>query len=101
LPEVDIMIPFTPGMDALIRSKLSPSTALDAMTTGRRYGGVDALAAGLVTAVAGETDVVPSAMDLVQPLAGKDPKTLGTIKSRMFASVVESLADRKASKLGA
>jgi enoyl-CoA hydratase/carnithine racemase len=100
LPEVDIMIPFTPGMDALIRSKVSPSTAVDAMTTGRRYGGVDALAAGLVTAVAGETDVVPSAMDLVQPLAGKDPKTLGTIKARMFASVVEALGDRGANKLG-
>lgn len=100
LPEVDILIPFTPGMDALIRSKLSPAAAVDAMTTGRRYGGVDALAAGLVTAIAGETDVVPSAMDLVQPLVGKDPKTLGTIKARMFASVVEALGDRQASKLG-
>jgi enoyl-CoA hydratase/carnithine racemase len=100
LPEVDILIPFTPGMDALIRCKLTPSAAVAAMTTGRRYGGVDALAAGLVTAVAGETDVVPSAMDLVQPLAGKDPKTLGTIKARMFASVVSALADRQANKLG-
>jgi enoyl-CoA hydratase/carnithine racemase len=100
LPEVDILIPFTPGMDALIRCKLTPSAAVGAMTTGRRYGGVDALAAGLVTAIAGETDVVPSAMDLVQPLAGKDPKTLGTIKARMFASVTTALADRQANKLG-
>jgi enoyl-CoA hydratase/carnithine racemase len=100
LPEVDILIPFTPGMDALIRCKLTPSAAVGAMTTGRRYGGVDALAAGLVTAVAGETDVVPSAMDLAQPLAGKDPKTLGTIKARMFASVVSALSDRQANKLG-
>ena len=100
LPEVDILIPFTPGMDALIRSKLTPSAAIEAMTTGRRYGGADARAAGLVTAVAGETDVVPSAMDLVQPLAGKDPTTLGTIKARMFASVVSALADRQAIKFG-
>jgi Delta3-Delta2-enoyl-CoA isomerase len=100
LPEVDILIPFTPGMDALIRCKLTPSAAVGAMTTGRRYGGVDALAAGLVTAVAGETDVVPSAMDLVQPLAGKDPKTLGTIKARMFSSVTTALADRQANTLG-
>ncbi len=100
LPEVDILIPFTPGMDALIRSKLTPPSALEAMTTGRRYGGVDALAAGLVTAVAGETDVVPAAMDLVQPLAGKDPTTLGTIKARMFAQVAAALGDRQANRLG-
>src|SRR4051812_37017470 len=100
LPEVDILIPFTPGMEALIRTKLTPSAAVEAMTTGRRYGGGDALAAGLVTAVAGETDVVPSAMDLFQPLAGKDPKTLGTIKARMFASVVAALGDQHSSKLG-
>ena len=100
LPEVDILIPFTPGMDALIRCKLTPSAAVDAMTTGRRYGGAEALAAGLVTAVAGETDVVPSAMDLVQPLAGKDPKTLGTIKARMLAPVVAALSDRQGSAFG-
>jgi enoyl-CoA hydratase/carnithine racemase len=79
---------------------VSLAAAVDAMTTGRRYGGVDAVAAGLVTAVAGETDVVPSAMDLVQPLAGKDPKTLGAIKARMFASVVSELGDREGNKLG-
>ena len=46
LPEVDISIPFAPGMSALIQSKLSPDTAQEAMLTGRRYGGVDALEAG-------------------------------------------------------
>lgn len=38
-PEVDIAIPFSIGMTDLIPSKLSPATAHDAMTTGRRYGG--------------------------------------------------------------
>ena len=72
------------------------------MTTGRRYGGAYALAAGLVTAIAGETDVVPSAMDLVQPLAGKDPEKNagGTIKARMFAPVVAAPGDQQSSKLG-
>ena len=39
LPEVDISIPFSPGMSALIQSKLTPDTAQEAMLTGRRYGG--------------------------------------------------------------
>jgi enoyl-CoA hydratase/carnithine racemase len=49
-PEVGIHIPFTPGMAALIQAKLTPAAALEAMTTGRRYGGPDAEAVGLVTA---------------------------------------------------
>src|SRR4051794_1589246 len=53
LPEVDIDLPFAPGMSALIRSRLTPSVAHEAMTTGRRYGGERALAAGIVDAVAG------------------------------------------------
>ncbi len=39
LPEVDIQIPFTAGMSALIQARLTPQTAHEAMTTGRRYGG--------------------------------------------------------------
>lgn len=38
LPEADINIPFTPGMSALIQSRLTPQTAHEAMTTARRYG---------------------------------------------------------------
>ncbi|MDX6701443.1 MAG: Delta3-Delta2-enoyl-CoA isomerase, partial [Baekduia sp.] len=45
LPEVDIRIPFTPGMNALVAARLSKRTAHEAMTTGRRYGGTDAEAA--------------------------------------------------------
>jgi enoyl-CoA hydratase/carnithine racemase len=93
LPEVDIHIPFTPGMDALIRCKLTPSTAIDAMTTGRRYGGHDALAAGIVTHAVEESEVLPRALELVGPLAGKDAATLGTIKQRMWADVVHALTE--------
>jgi enoyl-CoA hydratase/carnithine racemase len=93
LPEVDITIPFTPGMDALIRSKLTPSTAIEAMTTGRRYGGIDALAAGLVDEAVAEADVVPRAVERVRGLAGKDSATLATIKQRMFADVLHALTE--------
>ena len=42
LPEVDLGIPFTAGMNSLIRSRLPIATAHEAMTTGRRYGGEEA-----------------------------------------------------------
>ncbi len=90
-PEVDIHIPFTPGMAALIMAKLTPRAALDAMTTGRRFPATAAHDAGLVDAVAGLDDLPDAAADLVRDLAGKDRATLGAIKATMFADVVEAL----------
>ncbi|WP_072690827.1 enoyl-CoA hydratase-related protein [Rhodococcus marinonascens] len=91
-PEVDIHIPFTPGMAALIQAKLTAQTAITAMTTGHRYGGAEAHTSGLVDATAPEGEVLDSAVDLITPLAGKDPGTLGAIKSTMFASAIAALA---------
>jgi enoyl-CoA hydratase/carnithine racemase len=91
LPEVDIHIPFTTGMAALIQAKLSPRAANDAMTTGRRYGGEDAAAAGIVDATASEDEVLSAALAMVAPLAGKDPATLGAIKATMYAGVDAAL----------
>ena len=90
-PEVDIHIPFTPGMSSLITSKLTPRTAVTAMTTGHRYPGPQALQDGLVDAVAGLDDLQTGAADIVRPLAGKDRKTLGAIKQTMFTSAVAAL----------
>ena len=91
-PEVDIHIPFSPGMAAIIQAKLTPAAAVEAMTTGRRYGGADAEAAGLVTAAVPEGGVTTTAVELVTSLKGKDPGTLQAIKSTMFASVTAALS---------
>lgn len=91
LPEVDIHIPFTAGMASLIQSKTSARTAVDAMTTGRRFGAEDALAAGLVDLVADLDQLPEAAADLVRDLAGKDRATLSAIKATMFASTVVAL----------
>jgi enoyl-CoA hydratase/carnithine racemase len=93
LPEVDINIPFTRGMSGLIQGRLSKKTAHEAMTTGRRYGGSDALAAGIVDAVAHEDDVLSAAIEIARPLAGKAGPTLGTIKARMYSDALAALRD--------
>jgi Delta3-Delta2-enoyl-CoA isomerase len=90
-PEADINIPFTPGMAALIQGKLTPSAAVASMTTGRRFGGADALSFGLVDDIAAEGDVVKVASERVAALAGKDRGTLGAIKATMFAPAVTAL----------
>lgn len=90
-PEVDINIPFTPGMASLIQAKVTPQTAVTAMTTGHRYGGDAAVAAGLADRAASENEVLSTAIDLVKPLLGKDSGTLGAIKATMFAATTAAL----------
>ncbi len=91
LPEVDIQIPFTPGMSALIQGRLAPQTAHVAMTTGRRYGGAEAVDAGIVDQAVAEDAVRSTAVELAGALAGKAGVTLGTIKARMYGPALDSL----------
>lgn len=91
LPEADINIPFTPGMSALIRSRLAPQTAHEAMVTGRRYGGSDAEDADIVDRAVAEDAVRSTAVKIAEAQVGKAGATLGTIKARMYASVLATL----------
>lgn len=93
LPEVDIRIPFNPGMAALIQAKLTPQAAVAAMTTGRRFGGPDAQRFGIVDATADEGALPGAAIDVLRPLGAKDPGTLGVIKDTMFGRAAQALLD--------
>jgi enoyl-CoA hydratase/carnithine racemase len=100
LPEADINIPFTPGMNALIQCKLTPATQASAMIGARRFGGDEAQEAGIVDATEPEQLVVSQAVQLAAAQAAKDGATLGTIKSRMYARELEVLRDRAANRFG-
>jgi len=91
LPEVDIGIPFTPGMSALIAARLPVRAAHEAMTTGRRYGGEQALAAGIVEETTAEGEVLARSLARAAAVAGKDPATLRTIKQRLYHSTLAAL----------
>ena len=91
LPEVDIGIPFTPGMGALIQARLAPQTAHEAMTTGRRYGGLDAAVVGIVDEAVDEARVLSAALERARPLAPKAGPTLGAIKEQMYAPALALL----------
>jgi enoyl-CoA hydratase/carnithine racemase len=93
LPEVDIDLPFTPGMSALIQGRLAPQTAHEAMITARRYGGHDALAAGIVDLTAEQDAVRSTALEFAAAQAGKAGDILGTIKARMYEPAVTALRD--------
>jgi enoyl-CoA hydratase/carnithine racemase len=92
LPEADLGLPFTPGMNALITARLSPPVAHRAMVTGHRFTGAEALAAGIVAELAAEDEVLDRAVALAAGLAGKPRHGLGAIKRGIYASALDALA---------
>jgi enoyl-CoA hydratase/carnithine racemase len=92
LPEVDIRIPFTEGMTALIAARLPQPVLHEACATGRRYGGTDAARLGIVSEAAPEADVMARALARPDELAGKDAPTLGAIKRGLYAAALAALA---------
>jgi enoyl-CoA hydratase/carnithine racemase len=93
LPEVDLGLPFTPGMNALLVSRLPRRTAHEAMTTGRRYTAPEAESAGIIDATAEVDAVVSAAVERAAGLARTASPALGEIKARMYADALAALAD--------
>ena len=91
LPEVDIRIPFTEGMNSLIVGKLNPSTAHEAMVTGKRFTGEEAVQAHIASAAVPEEALLETAVAAAQALAGKDHETISTIKRRLYAGTIDLL----------
>ncbi|RFA19095.1 enoyl-CoA hydratase/isomerase family protein [Subtercola boreus] len=96
LPEIDIRIPFTPGMADLVSGKLSPQTARDAMLFGTRYAAPDARRAGIVDDVAPADAAVDRAITVAAALVGKDTATLRAIKQTVYAHPLASLRNTAA-----
>jgi enoyl-CoA hydratase/carnithine racemase len=92
LPEVDFGLPFTAGMATLIRRRLAPQVAYEAMATGRRYGGDEARAAAIVDATASEEMVVAAAVERAQALVGKPRPIVRAIKRELYGEVLAALA---------
>lgn|SRR5574340_514265 len=92
LPEVNLHMPFTVGMSALLNSRLPKQTAVEAMTTGRRFGGVDARAAGIVDESVEGDNVLIAAVARAASLTGTHGANLAGIKRGIHASVLTVLA---------
>jgi Delta3-Delta2-enoyl-CoA isomerase len=93
MPEADLGLPLTPEYVSLLTARLPSRTAHEALVTGRRYGGPDALAAGIVHQVAAEDEVVPQATKMASDLAAKDRRTLSEHKRLLHGEVIRALLD--------
>jgi Delta3-Delta2-enoyl-CoA isomerase len=91
LPEVDIGFAFTPGMTALIKARLSPAAARQAMVTGQRFAAEQALAAGIVDAAVPDDQVLEVAVAQAAALAAKPRPTVAAIKRGLYAEELVAL----------
>jgi enoyl-CoA hydratase/carnithine racemase len=92
LPEVDIAMPFTLGMTALLAARLPKPAAHLAMALGTRFGGTDAAAAGVVDLTSDADALLDTAVTHAQGLADKAGPTLAEIKRRLYAPVLDALS---------
>jgi enoyl-CoA hydratase/carnithine racemase len=92
IPEIDLGLPLHPGMAALIQARLPKLAAHEAIVTGRRYGGVEALARGIVDYAIPEVDLMSKAISLAAPLAGKNRSVMQTHKRLLYGDVLKLLA---------
>jgi enoyl-CoA hydratase/carnithine racemase len=91
LPEVDLGMELTPGEFGLIRAKLPPVVANEALTTGRRYSGPEALAAGIVHCTAEVDDVLDDATAIATERSTRAGSTLRSIKRGMYGTIADQL----------
>ena len=91
MPEADLGLPLTPEYISLLRAKLPGRALHEALVTGRRYGGPDALAAGIVHQVASEDQMLAQAVKLAADLAGKDRRTLAEHKRLLYGEAIKAL----------
>jgi enoyl-CoA hydratase/carnithine racemase len=95
MPEIDLRAPLHGGMTALLRARLPAQTLHEMIVTGRRYGGEEARAAGIVEHAVAEAEVLPRALALAGALAPKAHPVMRRLKSDLYAQVLTALRVRE------
>lgn len=92
LPEVDLGLPLTPAMYAVLDAHLPRPMLADAALTGRRFNGPDALASGIVTELAAEDTLLDRAMEVAAAQAGKDRHVIAEHKKLLYGTALATAA---------
>jgi Delta3-Delta2-enoyl-CoA isomerase len=90
LPEVDLGLPLTPAMYATVAAHLPQATLAEATLTGRRYGGEDAVVAGIAAAAAPEGEVLERAVAVAATMADKDRAVLRAHKELLYGDALRT-----------
>ena len=91
LPEVDLGLPFTAGMSALVAARLAPQVAHVTMVTAARLGGEEAAAQGVVDLAVDEASVLEVAFEHAAAQAGRAGATMAAIKRELYGEAFAKL----------
>jgi len=86
-PEVDIQIPFMPGMDAILKKALPTSLVLEAQLTGKRYTAAELEAQRVVLKACPAGDLVNEALAFAKTM-NKSREILKTMKAVTFKNIL-------------
>ena len=92
MPEIDMPAPLHPGMVALLQARIPTRTVAELITTGRRYGGPEACAAGIVNEVAAQDLVLERAVERAATLASQADPVMRTLKTSLYGGALAALA---------
>lgn len=90
LPEVDLGLPLTPAMYATVAARLPKPALSDAVLTGRRYGGPEAVAAGIAIEAVAEDAVLDRAVAIASEQAGKDRSVIKAHKELLHGAALRT-----------
>jgi enoyl-CoA hydratase/carnithine racemase len=88
--EVDLGLPFSPAMFATLETKLPKATLTDASLTGRRFGGEEAVAAGIATEAVPEAAVLPRAIEVAASMTGKNRDVIRAHKRYLRGAAIDT-----------
>lgn len=87
ISEVDVGVPIGQPMMSLLRARVSPATARDAVLTGKRYTADEAIAAGFADGKASAEDLLSQAKALALTMADKERQIFKTLKRTLYAEL--------------
>jgi enoyl-CoA hydratase/carnithine racemase len=91
LNEVELGLPLTPGMTALLSARLPTMAAHRAIATGHRFDASEAMAHGIVDETRPEAEVLPRAIAIAAELAPKRAEIMGTLKRGLHGPTIDLL----------
>ncbi len=97
-PEMQINIPFWPGMTAVVKDILPPASVRDMFYTGDRYTSGQARDLGFIDEVCPPDELLQFAVDKAEKLGTAHHETYGAIKNGLRADVLQIMRtqDQKA-----
>ena len=94
-PEVNINIPFTNVMSAIIQLNPNKQVLKEMALIGTAFTGEECLKHQIVDHIFSQDQLRPKVLEFAQVMAGKDRKTFGSIKSGLRPSLVAFKEQRK------